>query len=65
MSIGALKNITEAKKKAKVRANIVLNEKIWKATKKLAVDDDDIESASEYIEDLIIRDFKKKGIKLS
>jgi hypothetical protein len=62
MAIGALKNITEAKKKAKIRPNIVMNENIWKEVKKLAIDDDSIDSASTYIENLVSKDLKKRGL---
>jgi hypothetical protein len=62
MGISALKNITAAKNKAKIRPGISMNENIWKKVKILEIQDENIESASQYIEDLIKKDLKKRGI---
>jgi hypothetical protein len=60
MGIGALKNISEAKKKAKIRPGISMSADVWKKVKILEIEDDDIESASQYIENLIVKDLKKR-----
>ena len=65
MGIGALKNSSEAKKKAKIRPGISMTEKIWKKIKILEIEDDSIVSASQYIENLVKNDFKKRCIKIN
>ncbi|MCP4103080.1 MAG: hypothetical protein GY750_16925 [Lentisphaerae bacterium] len=57
MEIGAFDNIKEAHKKAKVKLGVVMTKKIWTAFRQLALEKDI--SASQYLENLAIKELKK------
>lgn len=59
VKIPALKNVKKAKEEIRIQAGVTMKKELWRKTKELALKLDI--NASQYIEELIMEDMKKRN----